>query len=203
VFDASSMPVPLIACCFGGDWLDKERSRICRKALHYIRRHAPPQVPGFFMSTIAPRPPPPEIVIDTNTVLDWLLFEDPAGLVVGAAVVTGQLTWVATSAMVDELHSVLSRPGFERWQARIEPTRMMTSQHCQIVTAQARGAAEQLHCTDADDQKFIDLALDRRAPWLLTRDKALLRLAKRAALQGVRVLTPAHWMTSIAPTAAP
>ena len=114
------------------------------------------------MSAIAPHPQPPEIVIDTNTVLDWLLFEDPAGLAVGAAVVTGQLSWVATSAMVDELHSVLSRPGFERWQARIEPTRLMTSRHCQMVTAQALGAAEQLHCTDADDQKFIDLALERQ-----------------------------------------
>jgi len=155
------------------------------------------------MSAIALRQPSPEIVIDTNTVLDWLLFEDPAGLAVGTAVGTGQLRWVATSTMVDELHSVLSRPGFERWQARIEPTRRMTLQHCQIVTAQAMGAADQLRCTDADDQKFIDLALARRVPWLLTRDKALLRLAKRAAHRGVRVLTPAHWMTVIATTVAP
>jgi len=155
------------------------------------------------MSAIATQQPVPEIVIDTNTVLDWLLFEDPAGLAIGAAVITGQLAWVATSAMVDELHSVLSRPGFERWHARIEPTRLMASQHCQIVIAQAMGATEQLHCTDADDQKFIDLALLRRVPWLVTRDKALLRLAKRAAHHGIRVLTPAHWTAATKTTDAP
>lgn len=155
------------------------------------------------MSAIARHQPSPEIVIDTNTVLDWLLFEDPAGLAIGAAVLTGQLTWVATTAMVDELHSVLCRPGFERWDARIEATRLMTSQHCQIVTAQALGAAEQLRCTDADDQKFIDLALARRVPWLLTRDKALLRLARRAAQHGVRLLTPAHWLAAMSAAASP
>ena len=41
-------------------------------------------------------------------------------------------------------------------------------------------------CTDADDQKFIDLAVAHRAA-LVSKDKAVLRLQKRLATLGVPV----------------
>jgi predicted nucleic acid-binding protein len=47
-----------------------------------------------------------------------------------------------------------------------------------------------LRCRDADDQVFIDLALVHRARWLLTRDKALLALARRARPLGTEILRP-------------
>jgi predicted nucleic acid-binding protein len=50
-----------------------------------------------------------------------------------------------------------------------------------------------LHCTDPDDQVFIDLALVAGARWLVTQDRALLRLARRAALRGVVIVPPARW----------
>jgi predicted nucleic acid-binding protein len=37
---------------------------------------------------------------------------------------------------------------------------------------------------------FIDLALAHRARWLLTRDKALLSLARPARVLGVEILKP-------------
>jgi predicted nucleic acid-binding protein len=42
-------------------------------------------------------------------------------------------------------------------------------------------------CTDADDQKFIDLAVAHRAA-LVSKDKAVLRLKKRLVTLGVPVL---------------
>jgi predicted nucleic acid-binding protein len=50
-----------------------------------------------------------------------------------------------------------------------------------------------LRCSDADDQVFIDLALAERAQWLLTHDRALLKLARRAAALGLRIVRPADW----------
>ena len=40
---------------------------------------------------------------------------------------------------------------------------------------------------------FIDLAVSRRTPWLITRDHALRRLARRARAFGVAVVTPEGW----------
>ena len=50
-----------------------------------------------------------------------------------------------------------------------------------------------LVCRDPDDQKFIDLALARNARWLISRDKALLALAKRAKPRGLLIQKPEFW----------
>ena len=53
---------------------------------------------------------------------------------------------------------------------------------------------QRLRCTDADDQMFIDLAVSHRARWLLSRDRAVLKLARRAAKQGVLIMPPEAWV---------
>jgi predicted nucleic acid-binding protein len=53
-------------------------------------------------------------------------------------------------------------------------------------------------CEDADDQKFIELAWHARASHLLTRDKALLKLARRLS-DRFAVLAPdafLEWMSA-------
>jgi predicted nucleic acid-binding protein len=58
--------------------------------------------------------------------------------------------------------------------------------------AAVHGASASLpRCDDRDDQKFLELARDGGAEWLVTADKALLRLARRDKLRGLfRILTP-------------
>jgi predicted nucleic acid-binding protein len=51
----------------------------------------------------------PSVVLDTNVVLDWLLFNDPSVAKLAAAVVGGRVRWLATAAMRDELTHVLGR----------------------------------------------------------------------------------------------
>jgi putative PIN family toxin of toxin-antitoxin system len=135
-----------------------------------------------------------DLVLDTNVVLDWLVFGDPAVQALAQALEDGHVRWVATAPMLDELRHVLRRPLDARWEARRElALTFALDNRVEIVSPPDLPPARRLHCTDADDQKFIDLALARPTPWLLTRDRALLRLARRARLQGVAVVPPGQW----------
>lgn len=142
------------------------------------------------MTAITASDQAPEVVIDTNVVLDWLLFQDPWGVTIGADVLGGRVIWVGTQSMLDELASVLSRPGLERWAGRVDVTWATATSRCRVVTQRVLARQSVLHCSDPDDQKYIDLAIDRQVQILFTRDKALLRLARRAKAHGVSVLRP-------------
>lgn len=49
-------------------------------------------------------------------------------------------------------------------------------------------------CADPDDQKFLELALASGAQCLLSKDKALLQLARRTAREGwFQILCPSAW----------
>ena len=132
-------------------------------------------------------------VIDTNVLLDWLVFEDSTTLALSQAITSGDLRWIATAAMREEFEHVLARPEFERWAHRRDPALAAADRHCVMLADPSVSLAGRLHCSDPDDQKFIDLAMTHPARWLLSRDKALLRLARKSRLRGVDVMTPAAW----------
>ena len=139
-----------------------------------------------------PRPDAPAAVIDTNTVLDWLLFDEPSVAPIAAAVESGQLRWLACSSMLNECEHVLSRPEMARW--RPDPARVAQAWDRLAVMRPAPTIGPTWpRCTDPDDQVFIDLAIAERATWLVTRDRALLRLRRRAAHFGVQVIRPPEW----------
>ena len=54
--------------------------------------------------------PVPGIVLDTNIVLDLLVFKDPLTLPLCEALEAGQLRWLSTDAMREELDRVLAYP---------------------------------------------------------------------------------------------
>ena len=58
----------------------------------------------------------PRVVLDTNAVLDWLVFREPSALALGDAIRQRRWTWCATPAMLDELRWVLARPLAARWE---------------------------------------------------------------------------------------
>lgn len=140
----------------------------------------------------------PDIILDTNVVLDWLVFEHASGLAIGQAVTEGRVRWIVSPAMQDELVDVLGRllylPTLVRWSARHAPAMAAVQAWSRSVPPPGPlPHGERLRCTDPDDQCFIDLAIARRTPWLVTRDHALRRLARRARPLGVAVLTPEAW----------
>lgn len=145
-------------------------------------------------SPITPFDPPLRIVLDTNVVLDALLFRDADSGRLNDLLDAGRLHWVASEAMRTELAHVLARPAFNAWRAREATVWTRWAQTCcPMETRPLSGAALRLRCTDRDDQMFIDLALACGARWLLSRDRAVLKLGKRARLLGLDILTPAVW----------
>ena len=129
------------------------------------------------------------IVLDTNIVLDLFVFNDPASQTLKQALQGGQVRWIATLVMRDELERVLAYP-------QIVPRLTFCGLTAADVLRQFDGLAQlepiapkaPLRCSDADDQKFIDLAMARQTV-LLSKDRAVLRMKKRLAAMGVRVQT--------------
>jgi predicted nucleic acid-binding protein len=173
-----------------GEPPDKERSRICRKACDYIRRNPERQADDPKLNQI----PRPSLVIDTNVVIDWLLFADASSVPLAAAVARRKVRWIATEAMRDELAEVMRRGLAARCGADPAVVLAHWDALAEMVAEPARWrVAPALQCSDTDDQKFLDLARTANAQWLLSRDRALLRLARRAAPLGLTIALPQCW----------
>lgn len=127
------------------------------------------------------------LVLDTNIVLDLLVYEDPAAQALRDRLADGQTRWLATAAMREELRRVLAYPQvLRRLQARMRSAEAVLAAF--DASAGVVDAAPKAPCTckDADDQKFIDLAVAHTA-MLLSKDKAVLCMGKRLARLGVAV----------------
>jgi putative PIN family toxin of toxin-antitoxin system len=142
-------------------------------------------------------PPTLDLVIDTNVVLDWLVFSNPVGPPLEAMLRSGQCRWLCTRPMRDELAHVIAREALARWAIdRDAVLTLYDALGVDVGTPPLLSAGERLRCSDPDDQPFVDLAIAKRAHALLTRDRALLRLARRARPFGVLIATPEAWLRS-------
>jgi putative PIN family toxin of toxin-antitoxin system len=126
------------------------------------------------------------IVLDTNIVLDLLLFNDPGTRALKHALKSRQNHWLATPAMRDELARVLAYP---KIMARLAFYQLDAQQVLAQFDGQARlvevAAKASVTCRDPDDQKFIDLAVVHKAT-LLSKDRAVLCMKRRLSTLGVR-----------------
>ena len=127
------------------------------------------------------------LVLDTNIVLDLLVFADAAAQPLHPLLASGALRWIAAPAMRVELERVL---GYPQIAPRLEYYGLSPAQVLQAFDAQTHTVAPapraSVVCKDPDDQQFIDLAVQHRAI-LLSKDQAVLRLRKRLMAHGVEV----------------
>lgn len=133
------------------------------------------------------RTDPVTLVLDTNVVLDLFVYEDPATLPLRATLAKPQSRWLATPVMREELRRVLAYPQVvKRLEARsLTAEAVLAAFDARVQLADIAPKAP-FTCKDADDQQFIDLAVAHTAV-LLSKDKALLCMAKRLATLGVSV----------------
>jgi uncharacterized protein len=123
-------------------------------------------------------------VLDTNVVLDLVVFGDPAAEPIARAIRSGAAVPVTCHACMEELRRVLAYP-----QLNLDAMGRFAAFECfralakRVDVPSALPAALPL-CADADDQKFLELAWHANARCLITKDKALLRLARGVAKLG-------------------
>ena len=138
-------------------------------------------------------PPPPRVVIDTQVVMDWLVFNDVRARPLIEALLAGKVRWIGHSAMLDELKHVLGRGVAAAYGPDLALVERTFAEHCEMIEREPASALR-LVCRDKDDQKFIDLAIAETAAWLISRDRAVLALAKRARAAGLEIGTPEDWL---------
>lgn len=137
------------------------------------------------------------LVLDTNVWLDWLVFQDPRLGPLMHAIEHGSAHIIATEAMLAEFDAVIARPWFK---LDADAVQALSGRIRSLVQAALPAPDCRLPCTDPADQKFIDLAVAQRAQWLLSRDKALLRLARLAGKRfALRIGTPETWLSAQQP----
>ena len=129
------------------------------------------------------------VVLDTNVVLDWLLFDDPRIADLAGRIKRAELRWVACPAIRREFAHMLGHASLARWPADREQALAVFDLHATLLPDPPPAGARGLRCADVDDQVFLDLALAHEAQ-LFTRDRALLKLARRSRLRGLSISTP-------------
>ena len=129
------------------------------------------------------------VVVDTNIVLDLLLFADPAVAPLRGLLAQQRLDWIATAPMRDELACVLRYPHLQPRMAAagLAPEALLTTFAAQARLVDVAPRAPCV-CKDADDEKFIELA-EAHAAILLSKDRAVLSLRKRLLAHGAQVAT--------------
>ena len=134
------------------------------------------------------------IVIDTNVCLDLFVFRDPrwAGLL--AALESGAVQAVTRADCRDEYLYVLHYPHLPLDDGTRPDAAARFDALIRVVAPDSRAIRLPV-CTDRDDQKFLEIARDADAAILITKDKALLKLAKKTAREGLyRIMTPDAWL---------
>ncbi len=118
------------------------------------------------------------IVIDTNIILDLFVFGDPMAAPLRQQLDAGTLGWVATQPMRDELERVLAYPQIvPRMDFYGCSAAEVLGHFDRLVRLVEVAAKTTATCKDADDQKFIDLAVAHGAR-LLSKDRAVLCMKK-------------------------
>jgi uncharacterized protein len=135
------------------------------------------------------------LILDTNVVLDWLVFNDPLLANFIHFVRAGQINVLTHSTALDELRRVLNYPTLKLDTIRQEEIYASYQSLCSEAVVPMGFTAQNLfmpagfpQCHDRDDQLFLGLTLHAQAYALVSKDKAVLALRKRTRKFGVTIL---------------
>lgn len=139
-------------------------------------------------------PVPKKVVIDTNVCLDLFVFNDPRWAKLVSAIERGEVEAVTRADCRDEYNIVLH---YKHLPLDDDSRPLAAARFDQLikVVAPPESGIKLPVCSDKADQKFLEIARDAGAEVLITKDKALLKLARRLAREGMfKVMLPEKWI---------
>ena len=143
-------------------------------------------------------------VLDTNVVIDWLMFNDPYMDPLRERVVDGRLVVLTHEPAIVELKRVLAYR-----QLKLDATRQteIFNRYLALTTVVALPEGASLknlmtpgnfpRCRDRDDEHFIALAFHQTADALVSRDNAVFGMKSRVAKFGLTILNVQQAMATL------
>ena len=128
----------------------------------------------------------PHLVLDTNVILDLLVFKDPSTEPIRLLLDAQQVDAVRTPASMAELIDVIGRPAFKLSQEEQETIREAWESSSRLLEDAAIEPAP-FTCRDPDDQVFINMAYSIRPAFLLSKDLRVLELQAIAKRHGIEI----------------
>ena len=137
-----------------------------------------------------------KVALDTNVVLDWLLFDHVSVHALRDRIRDGRITVVTYPGAATELRRVLGYRQFgldevrqaeviERYHAQTRP--VSDEERTRIDRMELPKGFPQ--CRDPDDNHFLALTFHAKADALVTKDKRVLKCRRRALAFGFTILT--------------
>lgn len=138
-------------------------------------------------------------MLDTNVCLDLFVFDDPRCVGLLKALREGQVEAVTRDDCRAEWLAVLEYP-----RLALAPERRADAaaafDACVRCLPSMPVETRLPRCADPDDQKFLELAAAAGAQALLSRDNAVLQLARRTLRDGLFAILPPWAWHEIEPT---
>ncbi len=138
---------------------------------------------------------PVRLVLDTNVCLDLFVYRDPRWQRLVQSMENGEVACVTREDCRTEWILVLEYPRFAL-DDRAKQSAIDEFDRLILMTDTYQASEITLPvCKDRDDQKFLELAATSGAHYLISKDKALLKLARRVRKLGLfEITTPEHWV---------
>jgi putative PIN family toxin of toxin-antitoxin system len=136
---------------------------------------------------------PQRIVLDTNVCLDLFVFHDPRWNALLGAIESGAVQALTRADCKMEYMVVLHYPRLPLDDASRCVSAARFDALITVLAPPVSGVRLPL-CSDKDDQKFLEFARDAHVDLLITKDKALLKLARKTRQAGMfDIIVPQAW----------
>jgi putative PIN family toxin of toxin-antitoxin system len=123
------------------------------------------------------------IVLDTNVCIDLFVFKDPRWKTILDGLKTGKISAFTRDDCRQEWLAVLHYPHLPVNDETREACIIAFDTYITCINPPQKSSLLP-RCTDKDDQKFLEIARDASVETLITKDKALLKLARKTRLAG-------------------